>query len=74
MVFDKVRAYGRTFARILPRYREIPTDLLRLLVKRPALLGAVGIFETALVMSGQVDSRLKALASPKSSSLIGCPF
>jgi len=74
MIFDKVLAYGRTFARILPRYRETPADLLRLLLKRPALLGAVGTYETALMISGQVDSRLKVLASLKSSALIGCPF
>ncbi len=74
MIFDKVLAYGRTFARILPRRREVPADLLRLMVKRPALLGAVGTYETALMVSGRVDSRLKALASLKSSALIGCPF
>lgn len=74
MIFDKVRAYGRAFARILPRRREVPADLLRLLAKRPALMGAVGTYETALILSGQVDSRLKALASLKSSALIGCPF
>ncbi len=74
MIFDKVRAYGRTFARILPRRREVPADLLWLLVKRPALMGAVGTYETALILSSQVDSRLKALASLKSSALVGCPF
>ncbi len=74
MIFDKILAYGKTFARILPRYRETPADLLRLLLKRPALLGAVGTYETALMMSGRVDSRLKALASLKSSALVGCPF
>ncbi len=67
-------AYGRTFARILPHYRETPADLLRLLIKRPAILGAVGTYETALLSSGRVDSRLKALASLKASALIGCPF
>ncbi len=75
MGFNKLLAYGKTFARRLPRYRESPlTDLLRLLVKRPAILTAVGTYETALLISGQVDSRLKMLASLKASSLIGCPF
>jgi hypothetical protein len=74
MSLDKLRAYGRTFARVLPRYRETPTDLLRLLVRRPAILGAVGTYETALMVSGRVDSRLKVLAALKTSSLIGCPF
>ena len=74
MVFDKILAYGRTFAHILPRYRETPADLLRLLLKRPMLLGAIGTYETALMISDRVDSRLKALSSLKSSALIGCPF
>jgi hypothetical protein len=74
MGFNKLLAYGKTFARRLPRYRESPTDLLRLLAKRPAILTAVGIYETALLISGRVDGRLKALASLKASSLIGCPF
>ncbi len=71
---NKLLAYGKTFARRLPRYRESPTDLLRLLVKRPAILTAVGTYETALLISGQVDGRLKSLAMLKASSLVGCPF
>lgn len=74
MSLDKVFAYGRAFARILPRYHQTPADLLWLLLKRPAILGAVGTYETALLVSGRADSRLKALASLKTSSLIGCPF
>ncbi len=74
MKLDKLRAYGRTFARVLPRYRTSPADLLHLLVKRPAILVAVGSYEAALLMSGRVDARLKALASLKTSSLTGCPF
>jgi len=74
VIFDRVLAYGRTFARVLPWRRDVPADLLRLMVKRPALLGAVGTYETALLLSGRVDSRLKALAMLKTSALIGCPF
>ena len=74
MFLDKLRAYGKTLARRLPRYRESPTDLLRLLVKRPAILTAVGTYETALLISGRVDGRLKSLAMLKASSLVGCPF
>lgn len=74
MILDRMRAYGRTFARILPRRHEAPADLLKLLLKRPAILGAVGTYETALLLSGKTDSRLKALASLKASALIGCPF
>ncbi len=71
MGLDKLRAYSKTFART--RYRRVP-DLLRLLVKRPAILAAVGTYETALLVSGRVDGRLKVLASIKASSLVGCPF
>jgi hypothetical protein len=74
MGFNKLLAYGKTFARRLPRYHESPTDLLRLLVKRPAVLAAVGTYETALLISGRVDGRLKSLAMLKASSLVGCPF
>jgi alkylhydroperoxidase family enzyme len=73
-VFDKLFAFGRTLGRILPRYRERPADLPRLLVKRPAILAAMATYETALFLSGRVDGRLKALASLKASALIGCPF
>jgi hypothetical protein len=39
MILNKLRGYGRVFARV--RYREVP-DLLRLLLKRPAILVGVG--------------------------------
>ncbi|MEW6636677.1 MAG: hypothetical protein AB1425_07665 [Actinomycetota bacterium] len=55
------------------RYDRVP-DVLRLLLKRPALLAAVGTYETALLASGRVNGRIKALAELKTSSLIGCPF
>ena len=71
MFLDKLRAYARTFARA--RYDQVP-DLLRLLLKRPAILMGMGTYETALLVSGKADSRLKALASIKTGSLIGCPF
>ena len=74
MILDKLLAYGKTFVRRLPRYRESPADLLRLLVKRPTILAAVGVYETALLISGRVDGRLKSLAMLKASSLVGCPF
>ncbi|MDQ3913112.1 MAG: hypothetical protein M3305_15350 [Actinomycetota bacterium] len=71
MGLEKVFAYGKVFART--RVRRVP-DLLRLLVKRPTILAAVGAYETALLVSNRVDGRLKALAMLKASSLIGCPF
>jgi hypothetical protein len=73
-MLEKLLAYGRTLAHILPRYREAPADLPRLMAKRPAIMVAVGTYETALLLSGRVDSRLKALASLKASALVGCPF
>lgn len=71
MILDKLRAYSKVFARL--RTRRVP-DLVRLLMKRPAILAAVGVYETTLLISGQVDSRLTALAQIKTGSLIGCPF
>ncbi len=71
MFLGKLRAYGKAISRT--RHRGIP-DLLRLLAKRPALLAGVGVYEGALLASGRVDSRLKALATIKASALIGCPF
>ena len=71
MFLDKLCAYGKTF--VSARYDEAP-DLSRLLLKRPAILMGVGAYETALLVSSKVDSRLKALASIKTGSLVGCPF
>jgi hypothetical protein len=71
MFLDKLRAYGRIFTR--PRYDGLP-EVLRLLLKRPAILMGVSAFETALLASGKTDGHLKALASIKTSSLVGCPF
>ena len=71
MSLDKLRAYGKIFAST--RYRRV-SDLLRLLLKRPAILMGVSAYETALLASSKTESRLKALASIKTSSLIGCPF
>lgn len=66
----KLRAYGK----VLPKGKRNRTDLVRYLVRRPALLVAIGGYEAAVFTSGSVDSRTKALASVKTSSLIGCPF
>jgi hypothetical protein len=49
-------------------------DLLRYLVRRPALLAGASVYEAALLVSSRVDSRRKALAQVKTSALIGCPF
>jgi hypothetical protein len=59
---------------IAPRGRRSATDALRYLIRRPALLAAIGGYETALLASNRVDPRLKQLAVLKASSIIGCPF
>ena len=68
-LLGKVRAY----ARVVGRARR-PLELLRLLRRRPPILLGVGLFETALLAAGRVDSRLKALGSLKTSARVGCPF
>lgn len=62
-----------TLLRVMRRKKR-PMQALPLLRRRPALLLAVNTFETALLASGRLDLRLKALASIKTSALIGCPF
>lgn len=62
------------YLRVLARARRNRTDLLRYLVRRPALLVAVQSYETALVFSHRVEPRLKALAELKASSRVGCLF
>ncbi|HEU5267881.1 MAG TPA: carboxymuconolactone decarboxylase family protein [Jatrophihabitans sp.] len=63
-----------TFARVLPQARRNRTDLLRWLVHRPQLLAANGGYETALLMSGRMPSRLKVLAELKAGTLITCEY
>ena len=67
---DKVRAYGT----VVSRGRANQTDLLRHVVRRPAILAAILGYETATLVSGKLSPRLKALAEVKASGLIGCPF
>jgi hypothetical protein len=67
---QKLRAYAVVF-KSAKRNR---LDLVRFLVRRPALLAAVQTYEAAIFVSSRVDNRTKCLASVKTSSLIGCPF
>jgi hypothetical protein len=60
--------------KVLVGARRNRADLLRFLIRRPAILGAVAAYETGLVVSSRADTRLKLLAQVKASSLIGCPF
>lgn len=62
------------YARVLARGRRNRTDLARWIVRRPQLASAIATYETALVASNRVDSKLKGLAQVRASSLIGCPF
>lgn len=64
----------RVYATVLPRAKWRRTELLHLYARRPALALGVGAMETVGLLSGKVDTRLKALASLKTSSRIGCPF
>jgi hypothetical protein len=61
------------FLRVMRRKKR-PMETLRLLRSRPAILLGVNAFETALLASGRVKGRIKALARVKTSALIGCPF
>jgi len=64
----------RAYAQIAPRGRRNRADALRYLIRRPALLAAIGAYEGAVLASNRVDPRLKYLAVLKASSLAGCPF
>ena len=68
-LLDKLCAYAKVL-----RSAKRPMETLRLLRRRPALLFAVNTYEMALLASGRVDARLKALAQIKTSALVGCPF
>ena len=63
----------KAYAGVMRRAKR-PLEAPRLFRRRPALLLAVGAYETALMLSGRVDARLKALAQLKTSALVGCPF
>jgi hypothetical protein len=69
-ILSKLRAYSR----VVGKATRNRTDLVSHLVRRPALLAAVGVHETALFVSGKAPERLKNLASLRTSSMIGCPF
>jgi hypothetical protein len=69
-LLDKLRAY----ATVLPRAKRNRAELARLYARRPAMALGVGAMETATLLQGRVDIRLKGLASLKTSSRIGCPF
>ena len=63
----------RTFIRVMRRKKR-PMEAIGLLRRRPALLVGMNVFEMALMASGRTPARPKALATIKTSALIGCPF
>ncbi len=63
-----------TEVKVLSGAKRNRTDLLRYLVRRPALLVAIAGYETVLLVSSRAENRLKLLAQVKASTLIGCPF
>lgn len=64
----------RAYARIMRKATRNQTDATKYLVRRPAIMAAVGVYEAAVLFSNRVDVRAKYLAGMRASSLIGCPF
>lgn len=65
---------ARNFAAVLPSGKRNRMDLLAWLGRRPQLLAAVGGYESALVLSGRLDTRLKYLAELKAAAMITCEY
>ena len=65
---DKMRAYATL------RARRNQTDFMRWLVRRPALMAAVGTYEAAVFVSNRAPDRYKTLADIKAAAMVGCPF
>lgn len=63
-----------TEVKVMSRAKRNRMDLMRYLLRRPALLAATGGYETALLLSSRAQSRLKLLAQVKASAMVGCPF
>ena len=63
----------RALLRVMGRKKR-PMETLRLLRQRPGILLGVNVFETGLLASGKTPMTAKALATVKTSSLVGCPF
>lgn len=64
----------RNMAAVLPSGRRNRTDLLTWLARRPQQAAAIGGYETALVFSGRMNTRLKYLAELKASAMITCEY
>lgn len=70
-VRENVVAFGRAVSRV--RSRRVP-DNARLLARRPGIAFGVGAYEAGLMVSGKAPGTVRALATIKTSALIGCPF
>ena len=70
----QLAAKFRAYAKVLPRARRNHTDLIRWMARRPQILASIGAYEIGLFLANRADTRLKALAQLRTSSLIGCPF
>ena len=68
----RLAAKLRAYARLRPRRNYF--DLLRYLLRRPAIAVALGTYETAIILSNKAEPRYKQLAALKASGRIGCPF
>lgn len=66
----KAVAYGR----IITRARRNRLDLVKHLIRRPAIGVADATYEIAAFLSSSVHHRLKYLAAARVSSRVGCPF
>ncbi|WP_027500055.1 carboxymuconolactone decarboxylase family protein [Rhodococcus sp. UNC363MFTsu5.1] len=60
--------------RVFPTARRNKSDAFRWLGRRPQLLAAIAVHEVALVTSGRVDMRLKALGEIKAAALTNCEY
>jgi alkylhydroperoxidase family enzyme len=60
--------------RVFAKAKRNRTDLLRWLGRRPQLLAAVSMYETALLLSNRTESKYKLLAGSKASAMVNCEF
>ena len=61
------------YLRVLPKGKRNSMDATKYIVRMPAVAGAMGAYELAVLLSNRVDTRAKYLATSRVSSLVGCP-
>lgn len=71
-----MRAVQRMWAyiKVLSQAKRNRMDLYGWLVRRPLVLIATGGYESALIFSNRMESRLKELAELKTAGLVNCEF